>query len=216
MADSNLRRKRAKWARNSATGAVGQAAAAEKNRQHKVRACIVQALSRLGIPYGEWPDFVQVYYTRAQDQNHYRQLISLSPFQPPAFDRLNQSKEEWVKTADKAWEQHRNKFLQGCKYWIKVNVDEEIPQAKRTRGPGIELGATRAGRKRGANAPLDQRYEWTARHLVGVPLKEIAGADADASTVGKIVREILRRAGWARRPKSKSGPPRSVAEVSRL
>jgi hypothetical protein len=32
MADSNLRRKRAKGARNSSTGAIGQAAAAEKNR----------------------------------------------------------------------------------------------------------------------------------------------------------------------------------------
>ena len=131
-------------------------------------------------------------------RNRYRQLMSPSPFHPSAFDRLNQSKEEWAKTANREWEQHRDKFLQGCDFWVKANVDEEIPQAKHKRGPGIELGASRASRKRRANAPLDQRYEWTARYLVCAPLKEIAGAHADASTVGKIVREIVRRAGWVR------------------
>lgn len=209
MADSKSSRKRAKGARNSSVGAVGQAAAAEKNRQQEVRARIIQAFSRLGITWSECPDFVQVYYTGAQDRNRYRQLRSPSPFQPPAFDRLNQSPEEWVKIANKAWEQHRDGFLQGCEYWVKGGVAEEIPQAKRARGPGKARATFGAGRKRGDNTSLDQRYEWAAKYLAGVSLKAIAGEHANPSTVGRIAREILRKAGWEMKPKSEK-PFKSV------
>ena len=56
----------------------------------------------------------------------------------------------------------------------------------------------RAGqRKRGGNTPLDQRYEWAAKYLVGVALKEIAAQDgADWSTVGRVARGVLRIASW--------------------
>jgi hypothetical protein len=44
---------------------------------------------------------------------------------------------------------------------------------------------------------MGRRYEWAARYLLRVPLKEIAGADADAATVGRVAREIVRLAGWS-------------------
>jgi hypothetical protein len=203
MADSNLRRKSATRARHSGADAVGQAAAAEKNRQQEVRARIIQALSRLGIPYSEWPDFVQVYHTRGHDQSRYRQRISPFRFQPPAFDRLNQSPEEWASIANRGWEQHRERFLQGCKYWVEAGVDEEIQTAKRTRGPRKGSGASAVRRKRGDNTPLHQRFELAAKYLARMPLKEIAGEHANSSTVGRIAREILRKADWATMPRSK-------------
>ena len=36
----------------------------------------------------------------------------------------------------------------------------------------------------GLTHPSHRRYEWAAKYLLQVPLKEIAGADAEASTVG--------------------------------
>ena len=44
--------------------AVGQAAAAEKNREREARFGVVQALNRLSIPFAQWPDFVQAFLHR--------------------------------------------------------------------------------------------------------------------------------------------------------
>jgi hypothetical protein len=175
---------------------VGQAAAAEKNRQREARLSIIQALARLGIPFHEWPDFVQAYYTDSHQQNEYRQLMMPSPFQAPDFDRLNQSPDDWINEADRAWALHRNTFLQECENWVKAGVDEKIVEAKRPRCPG--KSSTHEGvQLRGDNTPIRLRYEWAAKYLARIPLKEIAGENADASTVGRIARQIVRSAGWA-------------------
>ena len=52
----------------------------------------------------------------------------------------------------------------------------------------------RAGyRKSGDNTPFDRRYEWAARYLARVPLKDIAAQDeAASSAVGRVARGILR------------------------
>jgi len=185
--------------------AVGQAAAAERNRQREARFSIIQALARLGIPSREWPDFVQA-STDPHRQNEYRQRMSPAPFQPPDFDRLNQSPEDWAKAADRAWVLHRETFLKECESWVKLGVDEEIVESKRARGRGKKSLTHEGGRRRGDNTPIHQRYEWAAKYLARIPLKEIASEDADASTVGRIARQIVRSAGWAgkiRRPRSR-------------
>jgi hypothetical protein len=117
-----------------------------------------------------------------------------SPFQPPDFDRLNESPQAWVKVADKAWELHRNKFLKECEEWVRAGVDEEIVKVKRARGTGRKSPSHVAGKRRGGNTRIDRRYEWAAKYLVKMPLKEIAGSDADATTVGRVAREIVRSA----------------------
>jgi hypothetical protein len=175
----------------------GQAAAAKKNREREVRHCIIQALLSLGIRYDQWPDFVLAFYTDPLQRTQYRQCMTPEPFHAPEFDRLNQSVEEWVRVADEAWERHRQRFLQQCQDWVRAGVDEEIVAAKRNRSPGKRVPAQVGGRKRGDNTPLNRRYEWAAKYLLKIPLKEIAGGGADASTVGRVAREIVRLAGWA-------------------
>jgi hypothetical protein len=98
--------------------------------------------------------------------------------------------------ADKEWERPWNKFLEQREYWVKAGVDEEIERVKVLRGPGSTKPARVESPKRGSNAPIERRYEWAARYLVKVPLKEIAGQNADPSTVGRTVRKIVREAGW--------------------
>ena len=80
---------------------------------------------------------------------------------------------------------------------VRAGVDEEIAEVKRARDTGKKVPAPGVGRRRGGNTPIDRRYDWAAKYLVKVPLKEIAGADADATTVGRVAREIVRLAGWA-------------------
>jgi hypothetical protein len=174
----------------------GLAAAAEKNRERAARLLIIEAFGRLGIPYGQWPEFVRAFYTDQQQRIEYHQFVNPSPFQAPDFDRLNQSPRDWVKVADKAWELHRNGFLQKCKDWVNAGIDEDIVEVKRARGTGTKVPAL-GGRRRGDNTPINRRYGWAAKYLLRAPLKEIAAADADPTTVGKVAREIVRLAGWA-------------------
>src|SRR5579872_4330797 len=108
----------------SSSGGLGQAAAAEQNRQHRVRVNILQALGRIGIPQHKWPDFVRAYLRDLPRGSPYRQPISPPVFHPPTFDRLNQSPEEWRKEADAQWEQQR--FLRVCEFWAEQGVDEKI------------------------------------------------------------------------------------------
>jgi hypothetical protein len=178
-------------------GVEGLAAAAEKNRELEARLRIIAAFGRLGISHNQWPNFVRAFYADPQQRIEFHQFMTPSPFQPPDFDRLKESPQDWVKVADGAWELHRNRFLQECEDWVSAGVDEEIVEVKRARGTGKKAPAHIGGLRRGGNTPFDLRYEWAAKYLVKVPLKEIAGADADATTVGRVAREIVRLAGWA-------------------
>jgi hypothetical protein len=170
---------------------LGQTAAAAKNREYEVRFEIVKAYSRLNIPYQQWPACVQEFYTNPGQRIEYHQFIAPSPFQPPRFDRLKQSPEQWAKLADRKWEQHRNRFLKACESWVAAGVDEEIAE-ETVRGSGKRPHS----RKRGQNTPLDKRYEWAALYLQGVPLKIIADPGTDVSTVGRVARAVIRSAGW--------------------
>src|SRR6185369_13116137 len=112
---SKLPRKPAKKAKKPGLGRKdpeGLAAAAGKNRERVNRFWIIDGFRRLKIPYAQWPDFVQAFYTDPQQQIEYHQSMIPPPFQAPEFDRLNQSPEDWVKVADRAWKQHRDRFLQ--------------------------------------------------------------------------------------------------------
>lgn len=124
----------------------------------------------------------------------------------PSFDRLNQSPKDWLQVADRAWELQRNRFLQSCADWVREGVDEEIVEATPARGRGTKRPAQVGGRNRGNNTPIERRYEWAAKYLIKVPLKEIAGADAEASTVGRIARETVRSAGGLPRSDQQSSP----------
>jgi hypothetical protein len=182
---------------------IGQAAAAEQNRRREIRSGIIQGFLRLGVAFSQWPDFIKVYYGDPHQQNQYRQEISPMPFKAPDFDRLNQSPEEWKKAADCAWALHRDTFLQQCLSWVKMGVDEEIIWNNRSRGRGHGQLDGERRRRRAYNTAIDQRYEWTAQYLMEVPLKQIAGEHADASTVGRIARQIVRSAGWPTRSRRK-------------
>jgi hypothetical protein len=195
---------------------IGQAASAENNRRREVRLGIIHAFSRSSIPFKEWPDFIKVYYANAHQQNQYCQNMSPLPFQPPDFDRLNQSPEDWIEAADRAWALHRSRFLEDCESWVKMGVDEAIVWKERPRGPGSRnLGPERT-RRRGDNTAINRRYEWAAQYLAGIPIKQIA-EQADSSTVGRIARQILRSAGWPtrspRKPDSTGQLPASTQKA---
>lgn len=182
--------------------ALGQRACAEKNRELKARLRIVQALSHLSIPHAQWPDFVQSFYTDPSQRTAYHQYTGPAPFQAPRFDRLMQSDNDWAKLADSAWERHRNRFLKTFPSWVKAGVDEEIVE-KRVRGPGKKPRADVHDGSRGENTPFERRYEWAARYLIRVPIKTIASAGEDVSTVGRVARSIIRSAGWSNKARTK-------------
>lgn len=180
------------------TSGLGQAAGAGENRQHQARIGILQALSRLGIPLLDWPDFIQAYYTASSQRTTSHQLMFPEPFQPPPFDRLNETAELWTKRADLEWQRHRNRFLQTCEFWIAQGVDEKIPVTKLNRGPG----KAQPGRKR-QNTAIERRYEWAAMRLCRKSWKEIAFKyQTKESTVIKAATDVLRTAGWLTRPKA--------------
>jgi len=190
-------------------GPVGEAAVAKKNRQRETRLRIIEGFTRVGLSYDQWPDFVREYYADPGQRTQYHQAACPNPFQAPAFDRLNQSAEDWAKVADKECERHRNKFLEQCEYWVQAGVDEEIEKVKALRGPGSRKPAQVGSPKRGTNAPVERRYEWAARYLARVPLKEIAGENAGPSTVGRTVRKIVREAGWNTKSRLNRPAPQS-------
>src|SRR5580693_4388603 len=166
--------------------AAGQTRA-EKNREQEARVEILQAFNRLAVPHSQWPKFVQEFYTTAGQRTEYHHFVAPPPFQAPRFDRLKQSPREWAIVADTAWERHRDSFLRHGEGWVTLGVDQRIDE-KRVRGPGKRVSAAATDRARGVNTTIGQRSEWTAKYLVGVPLKEIAGAHEDASTVGRVAR----------------------------
>jgi len=108
-----------------------QAGGAAVNRQREARFRIIGALVRLSIPTSRWPEFVQAFYSDPSQKYHQR--VSPSPFRAPAFDRLNQSPQDWKKAADSAWKRHRDRFLQTFPSWVAAGVDEEIAETA-TRG----------------------------------------------------------------------------------
>ena len=167
---------------------TGEAAAALKNRTIKARLQIIEALQRLGIPHSKWPDFVRAFHTNPQEREGYSESIFPPPFQPPVFERLNESPEQWAKSADAAWQQHRDAFLEKCPFWVSQGVDEDIPPAKATRGPGLK------GRRR--NAPPDVRAQWAARRLSGEAWKAIADDPFQQDQVKKAASELLKLACW--------------------
>jgi hypothetical protein len=124
------------------------------------------------------------------------------PFQPPVYDRLAQSIKEWMDAADAKWKQHRDAFVQICRRWEELGVDETIPRPSKTRDQGRR------------NADPDRRYEWAALSLARRSWKQIAiddGAETAeqirtrADTVRKAAIQILQRAGWL--PKRKQRNP---------
>jgi hypothetical protein len=171
----------------------------EGTAKQKPASQIVDALRWLGIEFVAWPDFVQEFYRDPQGQILFEDCALAMPFQPPEFDRLNQSPEGWSKTADDAWQRHRDDFLKHCQAWVVARVDEASLAVKQIRGPG----AKRRG-ARGKKTVLEERYIWAAKYLLHVPLKEIAGQhEADAATVGRVARSLLRQAQWLDSAKTK-------------
>lgn len=177
-------------------GLVGQAEAAQQNRQHAERTRILKTLRNLQIPRDQWPSFVLAHEKAHPHNTLYRQQFSPLRFQPPDFDRLNQSPEEWRKDAEAKFRQHCDRFLRGEEYRAEKGLDERIPRAKRQRGPGR---GPQPGKRE--NTAIEQRYEFAARRLCGSQWKQIA-ADygLEESAVSKAGSEVLRRAGWPRKP----------------
>ena len=161
--------------------------AAKTNRQREIRLGIILALRRLRVSEDKWPDYVREYYANPERHPKYHQRVPVPLFQPPPFDKLNQSPEDWRKDADAAWEKHRNSFLKVCVYWIDAGVDEAIPAARRMRGVG----------EKARNASTDQRFEWAARRLIGSEWPDIAGSVFKADQVRKTTAKVLRDAGWS-------------------
>jgi hypothetical protein len=117
----------------------------------------------------------------------YSLYLTPAPFQAPHFDRLQESSSDWKKKADALWERHRDAQIRVFDSWVKLGVDERIPEAKRPRGPG----------RKGRNVEPDARYEWAARRLKGDAWKEIAFvAGRPQDRVRKAAIAVLRIAGW--------------------
>ena len=184
----------------------GEAEAALKNRETEVRFQIIAAFQNLGIPFPRWPDCVRSFHTNPQEQLTYHQRMTPLPFHAPEFDRLTQKPDEWKRTADEAWERHREAFLQQCDEWVRTGVDEAVSAGPKLRGRGERPGAGGITQSRGENTPIELRCEWAAQYLLRIPLKEIAGEVADVSTVGRCARAILRQAGWLSERKSVVAP----------
>jgi hypothetical protein len=163
---------------------------------------IIEALLRLGVPTDNWPKPVREFYENSQEAPILHQRLSPPWYQPPDFDRLQQSSKDWAKAADKGWQQHRDDFLRRSQLWVDAGVDEPIPPGKRTRvsrSPG-------SNGKRGANTPTELRYRWAAQYLCRVAIKEIAAqSEAHPDTVGRIARAVLREAGWHAPRRSRKG-----------
>jgi hypothetical protein len=103
----------------------GQAAAVKQNQQREARELIVRALQSLdGITLPQWPGFIKEYYGNPRTHVAYRQPISPVPFQPPAFDPLNETQEEWMEKVATGFRQHGEAFLQGTRFWVLRGVDE--------------------------------------------------------------------------------------------
>ena len=186
--------------KDAAAPDTGEAAAAAKNRQISARLQIIEGLRRLGVPHLEWPDFVRTFCTNPQERQGYHASISPPSFQPPDFERLHESPEQWAKKADAAWQKHRDGVLKQWQSWATEGVDEEIPPTKNTRGPGRKWHRL--------NAPLDVRPDWAARRLMGESWKEIAGDRFKQDQVRKGASELLKLAGWPTKAK-----PRKTAKV---
>ena len=175
---------------------TGDAAAAVKNRQIRARLQIIKALQRLKIPQGQWPDYVRTFFTNPQERQGYCSTILPPPFEPPVFERLDESPEQWAKAADAAWQKYRDDFLKQCQFWVTAGVDEEIPPMKTTRGPG----------RKGRNSPPELRANWAALRLIGTPWKLIAGDGFKEDKVKKAATEVLELAGWPPKVKPPTTP----------
>jgi|SRR5579871_393692 len=181
------------------SGPVGHAEAARQNREHAERVGILQALRRLGIPSGQWPNFVQAYERDYAQKPLYSQIFSPPAFHPPYFDRLNQSPAEWRQKAEAEFRSYCDRFLRGEEYWIEKGANERVPPATQRRGPGQ---VPHRGKRQ--NTPFELRYEFAARRLCGALWKQIAAdCQMKESAVMKAGSDVLRRAGWFRKPKTK-------------
>ena len=159
---------------------IGQAAAAQLNRQQAHRNRIITALRARGIPEEKWPtDLLSLI-------PEMKQTVAPPPFLPPNFERLHQSIEEWEALADAEWNCHKKRFIAGEQFWVDKGIDERIPKARRVRGPGV-------GRKR-KTAPIEKRYDWVARRIGGGGWKEISSSHS-ADAVRKAVTQIFQLAG---------------------
>src|SRR5262249_26582170 len=133
-------------------------------------------------------------YMQSHKEPEYHQPISMPPFQPPDFDRLNQSILDWIKAAKAAFEQYIAMQIEEIQGWESEGVDEKIDIEKRSRDHDQD--------DERRNPPVPLRHELAARRLLGMAWKNIA-ADPDAeSTVKKAASEALRAAGWPTKTKT--------------
>lgn len=175
---------------------TGEAAAANKNREIRARLQIIGALQTLGIPQSQWPDFVRTFHTDPQARTEFEHSAIPPPFQPPDFDRLHESLQDWIKKSNAAWRQYQARFKEAEQAWITQGVDEEIPLAKSTRGTG----------RMGRNAALDLRYQWAARRLSGAAWKEIPCGSFKMDQVKKAATAVLKLADWPTTLKARKSP----------
>jgi hypothetical protein len=150
---------------------------------------IIAAFLRLGVPREEWsvlvgPEPVPCHHTWTIAQYDY--------FKPPNFDRLEQSPKEWKALADAAWQKHRDALMERWQAWVRIGVDEPVPEEKRRRGGRVAGNA-------------QERYEWAALRLTGLAWKEITlkyrPCDTEAqlrkaeNAIRKSATDVLRIAG---------------------
>jgi hypothetical protein len=74
-----------------------------------------RSFSASGDSVCDWPDFVRSFFESPQERTRFAVSNTPPSFQPPDFDCLNQSREEWAKKADTAWKQFRDRFSKGAR-----------------------------------------------------------------------------------------------------
>jgi hypothetical protein len=152
------------------------------NQRREAQQNIIAALRNLGIDRNQWPRCVQ-----PPDWPENRQTFQLAAFQPPHFEGLHQSPDDWKRKATKAFEEYLDEQVRKLEFWIATNVEIGSGEAARFRGSG----------KTERNANIEERYKWAALRLSGLSWKEIAAhSKLGTSTVTKAASKVLGTAGW--------------------
>jgi hypothetical protein len=152
--------------------------------QTRARFLLMQSFYRLKIPREEWPSFD--FYGPSSDDDKLRSSYGCPVFQPPSYDCLNETQEQWEARANEHWQDHVRKFLE----WAggMVRLDEAAGELVRVRR-----------RRSTDNGRITERlrFEWTALKLYGLTCAEIADRQAGCTKeqVRVACNRILKEAG---------------------
>jgi hypothetical protein len=138
--------------RQNVKGAIPRMVLTKFERQERQR--VIAAFQRLAVPAETWTPLVGPEPTERDGG-----WIALDPFRPPAFNRYEETPEEWKARATSEFQEYLDDLLADWQIWMRIGFDKPV------RGPK---------RRRAGKASIAQRYEWAAHRLIGREWKDIA------------------------------------------